>query len=129
MVRCAAVHRPQQLKVKVLLMLEALVVHHQALLCRCMSEVQDISESNCADCLACLPEVMAQITAISGDLGVLQSLHDQLRLIDCDFPRADPPFFKAAADMVKELANDVDVSDARGRFEQLLSHPTTTDET
>lgn len=127
-IRTAACHRPQQLKLKLLLMLEALVLHHEALLSHGFSNVQDIAETDCPDCHSHLPECLEHLGAISADIGVLQSLHDQLMRVDCDFPRAEPPFFKAAADMMRELANGVDISDARGRLERLMSHPTTPDD-
>ncbi len=130
-IRFAAIHRPQQLKTKLLVTLGAFLLQHEALLKECAGEVQNMIECGCDGCVESAAFAISSHASIHSDLRQLSIAYDLITEVCAEFDKPEKESFDLASESLRErminhcAGDDTDV--ARASLERLLSHPTESD--
>ena len=116
-IRMAALHTPQQLKSKAMVLIAAFLFQHECIACEIRAAQVESAED-----AAVLADLQSMLCAVIADGTTLSIIHDLLAQIDGDFDRASPPTIKAVVDHMHAAMND---DDCRSRLEHLFNHPIT----
>ena len=116
-IRMAALHTPQQLKSKAMVLIAAFLFQHECIACEIRAAQVESAED-----AAVLADLQSMLCAVIADGTTLSIIHDLLAQIDGDFDRASPPTIKAVVDHMHAAIND---DDCRSRLEHLFNHPIT----
>ena len=116
-IRMAALHTPQQLKNKAMVLIAAFLFQHECIACEIRAAQVESAED-----AAVMADLQSMLCAVIADGTTLSIIHDLLVQIDGDFDRASPPTIKAVVDHMYAALDDVD---CRSRLEHLFNHPIT----
>ena len=118
-IRMAALHTPQQLKSKALVLIMAFLFQHECVATEIRTaQVESLEDTD--DPLAVLADLQDMLSAVIADGTTLSIIHDLLASIDADFDKASPPTIKAVVDHMHASLDD---SEQRAFLERMLSHP------
>ncbi len=118
-IRMAALHTPQQLKSKALVLIMAFLFQHECVATEIRAaQVESLEDTD--DPLAVLADLQDMLSAVIADGTTLSIIHDLLASIDADFDKASPPTIKAVVDHMHASLDD---SEQRAFLERMLSHP------
>lgn len=120
--KVALTYRPSHLKTKVLLFLEAFILHHQGIISGQYIELQAFVETNKNDpdlCMA-IAQFYKNLASIEGDLRLLEEVHSILTGIDGDFDPIAKDILKLTINGVQECAAQKEQADIRADLEKLL---------
>jgi hypothetical protein len=118
-IRMAALHTPQQLKSKALVLIMAFLFQHECVAAE-IRAAQSESLRDADDPIAVLTDLQDMLAAVVADGATLAVIHDLLASIDADFDKASPPTIKAVVDHMHASLDD---SEQRAFLERMLSHP------
>jgi hypothetical protein len=126
-IRFASIHRPQQIKQKLLVSLRAFIFQHEALLHESAKEIRAMFECGCDECIVNCAEGLAVYGQICADLRQLSNAHDLVCDVSAHFPRPGADSMEVAAEglrerMIQTCAGD-STDEARESLERLISNP------
>ena len=120
--KAAFAYRPSHIKAKVLLYLEAFILHHQGIVSGQYIELQAILETNRNDPELCLTvaQYYKNLASIEGDLRLLEETHNILSSVDGDFEPIASDILKLTINGVQECAEQREQDQIRQNLEKLL---------
>ena len=120
--KAAFAYRPSHLKSKVLLYLEAFILHHQGIISGQYIDLQAMLETNRNDPELCLTvaQFYKNLASVEGDLRLLEEMHSIFCSIDGDFEPIATDILKLTISGVKECAEQREKADIRANLEKLL---------
>tara|TARA_R100001082_G_scaffold94712_1_gene61709 strand:+ start:10261 stop:10665 length:405 start_codon:yes stop_codon:yes gene_type:complete len=120
--KAAFAYRPSHLKEKILLFMEAFILHHQGIISGQYIELQTVLETNRQDpnLTLTIAQYYKNLAAIEGDLRLLEEVHTILSTIDGDFDPIATDILKLTISSVEECAEAKDLAKIRADFEKLL---------
>ena len=126
-----AVHRPQQIKAKLLMLLRAFIFQHEALIVEGDSDIKAMLDCGCDECRDVLPDAIGTYSQITSDLRQLVTAHDLVADVSAEFDRPTAESLSDAAVNLRERMIQACISgspdEARSVLERLLSHTTDTE--
>ena len=117
-IRMAAIHTPQQIKAKALVLILAFLFQHECVASE-IRTAQVESLQDCDDPVAVVADMQDMLAAVIADGTTLSVIHDLLASLDADFDKASPPTIKAVVDHMHASLDD---SEQRAFLERMLSH-------
>ena len=123
-IRMAALHTPQQLKRKALVLITAFLFQHECLATE-LKAAQLEAVEDCDDPMAVIRDFQQMLHGVIADGTVLSLIHELLTHINADFQKASPSVIKAVVDHMHASLDD---DEQRAFLERMLSHPTEPDE-
>ena len=120
--KAAFAYRPTNLKSKVLLYLEAFILHHQGIISGQYIELQSMLETNRNDPELCLTvaQYYKNLASIEGDLRLLEEVHNIISSVDGDFDPIATDILKLTINGVHECAVQKEQAEIRKNLEKLL---------
>tara|TARA_R100001443_G_scaffold12922_1_gene22780 strand:+ start:436 stop:846 length:411 start_codon:yes stop_codon:yes gene_type:complete len=120
--KAAFAYRPSHLKAKVLLYMEAFILHHQGIISGQYIDLQALLETNRQDPELCLTiaQFYKNLASIEGDLRLLEEMHHLLTTIDGDFEPIAKDILKLTISGVQECAEQKEKAEFRANLEKLL---------
>ena len=120
--RAALAYRPSHLKAKVLLFIEAFILHHQGIISGQYIELQAMLDTNRNNPDLCLTiaQYYKNLASVEGDLRLLEEMHSTFSSIDGDFEPIGKDILKLTISGVQECAAQQKQADIRADLEKLL---------
>ncbi len=120
--KVALAYRPSHLKAKVLLFIEAFILHHQGIISGQYIELQAILDTNRNDPDLCLTiaQYYKNLASVEGDLRLLEEMHSTFSSIDGDFEPIGKDILKLTISGVQECAAQQKQAEIRADLEKLL---------
>jgi len=120
--KAAFAYKPSHLKAKVLLYLEAFILHHQGIISGQYIDLQALLDTNRNDPELCLTvaQYYKNLASIEGDLRLLEETHNILSSVDGDFEPIASDILKLTINGVHECAVQREQAEIRQSLEKLL---------
>ena len=120
--KAALAYRPSHLKTKVLLFIEAFILHHQGIISGQYIELQAMLDTNRNNPDLCLTiaQYYKNLASVEGDLRLLEEMHSTFSSIDGDFEPIGKDILKLTISGVQECAAQQKQAAIRADLEKLL---------